>query len=81
MWGRGGREILYDTDGYLVSVPLDISGDVLRAGRPTRLFELPAALGAMATRDGERFLVNRQDESSPGPAMRLVQNWTGLLKK
>ncbi len=81
MWGRGGREILYDAGGYLVRVPLEISGDVIRAGNPTRLFEIPAAVGSMSTRDGERFLIDRRDESSPGPAMRLVQNWTGLLKK
>jgi serine/threonine protein kinase len=82
MWGRQGREVLYtDQQGVLFSLPLDISGDVIRPGRPTRLFEGPAAVATVRTNDGERFLVDRLDETETGPAMRLVLNWPGLLKR
>ncbi|MCC6650969.1 MAG: PD40 domain-containing protein [Candidatus Eisenbacteria bacterium] len=82
MWGQGGRELIYSSDeGNLVSLPLEITGDVIRPGRPTTLFEIPSDVDDIITRDGERFLVTRRDQSAPGPAMRLVQHWEGLLKK
>jgi Tol biopolymer transport system component len=81
MWGRQGHELIYSAaDGNLVSMPLEISGDVVRPGKPTVLFEIPPAVDDIVTVDGERFLVSRRDEAAPGPAMRLVQHWTGLLK-
>ncbi|MBI5170617.1 MAG: protein kinase [Candidatus Eisenbacteria bacterium] len=82
MWGRGGRELIYSTDERnLVSLPLEIAGDVIRPGKPTTLFEIPSDIDDIVTRDGERFLATRRDQAAPGPAMRLVQHWTGLLKK
>ena len=82
MWGRQGRELIYsDDESHLVSLPLVIDGDVIRPGRPTTLFEIPPAIDDIVTADGDRFLVSRRDEAAPGPAMRLVLNWTGLLKK
>ncbi|MEO5616669.1 MAG: protein kinase, partial [Candidatus Eisenbacteria bacterium] len=82
MWGRQGRELIYsDEESNLVSVPLEIAGDIIRPGKPSTLFEISPAVEDIVTVDGERFLVTRRDEAAPGPAMRLVQNWTGLLKK
>ena len=82
MWGRQGRELLYSNiANELVSVPLTVSGAELRAGEPAPVFKIPDDVGAMRTRDGERFLVMRQNQASPGPSLRLVQNWTGLARK
>jgi eukaryotic-like serine/threonine-protein kinase len=82
MWGRQGRELIYSTTARdLVSLPLEIAGDLVRPGRPTTLFEIPTAVEDVVTVDGERFLASRRNEAAPGPAMRLVQHWTGLLKK
>ncbi len=81
MWGRQGRELIYNENRTLVSLPLEISGDVIRPGKPSKLFELDPAIDNITTVDGERFLMSRTDEAAPGPAMRLVLNWTGLLKK
>jgi hypothetical protein len=82
MWGRQGRELIYSTsDRDLVSLPLTITGDIIRPGKPSVLFEIPPALQEIVTVDGDHFLVTRSDEAAPGPAMRLVQNWTGLLQR
>jgi len=82
VWGRQGRELIYGTrNGQLLSLPLQLTGDVLRPGRPQTLFELPASISDITTVDGERFLVTRLEESAPTPRMRLVQNWAGLLKR
>ena len=82
MWGRGGREVIYDdAEGAVISVPLTIAGDRIRAGTPVKLFDRGRSILSMATRDGERFLVTRRSEDARGPAMRLVQNWTGLIRK
>jgi hypothetical protein len=82
MWGRQGRELLYsDTGNDLVSVPLQFDGDEIHAGKPSRLFAIPGSIGEMATRDGEHFLVERANEAAPGPSLRLVLGWTGLVKR
>ena len=81
MWGRNGRELIYSTEEReLVSLPLTIEGDRIRPGKPVKLFEIPADIDDVVTRDGERFLATRRDRAARGPAMRLVQHWTGLLK-
>jgi eukaryotic-like serine/threonine-protein kinase len=82
MWGRNSRELIYSTlDRQLVSVPLEIAGDVIHPGKPVTLFEIPRGVARMATVDGEHFLASHRNEAAPGPAMRLVQNWKGLLKR
>jgi len=82
MWGRQGRELLYsDATNDLVSLPLEIAGDEIRPGKPAKLFAIPAAVVAMDTRDGEHFLAARENEAAPGPSLRLVLGWTGLVKR
>ena len=82
VWGRQGRELLYsDAGNNLISIPLESTGGELHPGKPTRLFTMPASIGSIETSDGERFLVARADESAPGPSLRLVFGWPGMLKK
>jgi hypothetical protein len=82
MWGRNGRELLYSTsDRQLVSVPLEFTGDLIHPGKPATLFEVPKDLGLLTTVDGEHFLATHRNAEARGPAMRLVQHWTGLLKQ
>lgn len=81
-WGRGGKELIYATaDNQMVSLPLTLSGNRLQVGKPTTLFDVPSGTSRGATLDGERFLISREEDSSRGPAMRLVQGWTGWLKR
>lgn len=82
MWGRDSKELLYvNKDNQLVSLPLTLAGEPLRVGKPTTLFELPASVSRIATMDGERFLLSRPEGTTNGPAIRLVQGWTGWLKR
>ena len=82
MGGAGGRELIYDdSQGRLIRLPLESDGGVLRAGKPSQLFEIPAMVGAMDSRDGERFLVDRLNGATAGSSIRLVLGWTGLLRK
>jgi hypothetical protein len=81
-WGRGGREVYYsDPENWIVAVPLEPAGEGLRAGRPERLFRLPADFPSLKTVDGERFLVAVQSGVLPGMRLRVVDQWTALLRK
>ena len=81
-WGRDGRDVIYaDSKGDLNSVPLAIAGDAVRPGKPVRLFHLPEGTTAIASRDGERFLVSHPTGASPKPVLRIVTHWTETLRK
>jgi hypothetical protein len=60
---------------------MEVAGETIRPGRPTPLFALPAGAGRVRTRDGERFLLSVADQGAPGPSLRLVLGWTGMLKR
>ena len=82
MWGRQGRELYYvDADNDLAALPVSVDGDVVRAGQPVKLFAMPVNGGTIDTRDGERFLVSREEPGAAGVGMRLVLGWEGLLKR
>jgi hypothetical protein len=82
MWGAQGRELIYDDlAGNLVRLPLEYTGSELRAGKAEKLFAIPLTVGSIESRDGQRFLVDRTDEGAPGPGLRLVLGWEGLLRK
>jgi serine/threonine-protein kinase len=92
LWSRNGRELFYiESDGSLVTVPVQTREPTWNAGSPVRL--LPGrplyALGSgFAPRmydvspDG-RFLMVRQgrDGTEPPPQIVVVQNWQEELKR
>jgi Tol biopolymer transport system component len=81
-WGPGGREVLYsDAEGYQVSLPIEFTGDEVRAGRPVRLFRVPPGITSLRTQDGQRFLISQTSGSAAGPVLRMVFHWPELLKQ
>ena len=87
-WRQDGKELFYyGIDGKLMAVDVKANGNNLEAGTPGALFELRPVFGPptggapyAVSNDGQRFLINIAEESSPLPAA-VVQNWTASLKK
>jgi eukaryotic-like serine/threonine-protein kinase len=93
LWAPNSRELLYvDPDGRIVAVPIE-PGPGFRAGNPQVIVEgpfatlLPGVNGRMydVSRDGQRFLMVRSDDSgeqaAPPPQIVVVQNWFEELKR
>ena len=87
-WSRDGKELYYlSTDGYLMSVEVNVAGSTFRTGTAQRLFKSPAkAFGSWdVSADGKRFLIAAPAASGTGaPAplsIHVVLNWTELLKR
>jgi serine/threonine protein kinase/Tol biopolymer transport system component len=86
-WRRDGKELFYlAADGKIMAVPVTTSGATF--GTPTALFEVetPEATAPYpghyaVTADGQRFLVNTVIDQPTRPALTVVLNWTGLLKR
>jgi Tol biopolymer transport system component len=77
-WTQGGKELLYDKDGTIMSVPINAGAD-LDPGVPRPLLTVPDGItGRDFTADGERFL------ATAGPPVqrdiRVILNWPALLK-
>jgi Tol biopolymer transport system component len=73
-WRGDGRE-LYDLslDNRLMAVPITIDGSAIEAGTPVALFTLPPNSDYAASRDGQRFLVNKiVKDASP---ITVLLNW------
>ena len=69
-WRGDGRELFYFSGTTLMAVEVRLDGPSVQAGPPRPLFKVrlsphPSNTRYVATRDGQRFLVNR-----PGPASR-----------
>jgi hypothetical protein len=69
-------------DGKLMSVKLKLAADTLEASAPHELFTMPAGFAGIApyeaARDGQRFLVGVNENSSE--PLNLVVNWPSLLR-
>jgi eukaryotic-like serine/threonine-protein kinase len=82
-WMPGSDEVCYTTlAGELASVKLVRRGDDLEAGEPRLLFRLPqGARGGDFSHDGQRVLVASSVATTPRRSLRVVLDWTGLLRK
>jgi Tol biopolymer transport system component len=88
-WRRDGREILYVArDGSLVAVSVDATGSSFVVGAARPLFEVRMrpivrldAYSYDITADGQRFLINTFVEEAAPPAITLVVNWPGRIRK
>jgi Tol biopolymer transport system component len=83
-WRRDGRELFYlAPDSRLMAVAVTIRGSKVEAGAPEPLFTVlstgPGAAYAVSP-DGQQFLVAAAD-ASPAPALNVVVNWPGALKR
>jgi hypothetical protein len=84
VWVRGGKELIYATlsGDALMSVRVEIKGGELDPGEPHLLLKLPrGCTGWDVARDGERILVSVPTGEARGAVLRVVLNWTGLLKQ
>ena len=84
VWARSGREIFYRNGNKMMAVPVDVD-PVFSAGKPSVLFEgefsAPDYIASQydVARDGQSFVMIRQDETWP-TQIHVVQNWFEELK-
>jgi Tol biopolymer transport system component len=87
-WRRDGKELFYvASDGKMMAVTVNVGAE-FQAGVPHALFDVdvPEAVAPYPTEfavtaDGERFLVNTVVDQPNRPALTIIVNWTGALKK
>jgi hypothetical protein len=78
-WRRDGRELFYVSGSTLMAVDVRTDGVSFEAGIPKVLFEVPLAQRALrnrfvATRDGQRFLINTAVAHTSEP-INVRVNW------
>ena len=77
MWNRNGRELFYRSQDRMMAVPVS-TADGFSIGRPQMLFERRYASTQLpqtapyydVTSDGQRFLMVKEAETSPGPPIQ-----------
>ncbi len=89
LWGRNGQELVYESIGALMRVPLTTVPTFL-AGTPSKLFDGPYVYGALertydVSPDGRRFLMIKESggpvESAASARLILVPHWFEELKR
>ena len=82
-WMPDGDELCYMPLNFtrMMSAKVIRNGEDLEIGDPRILFDLPAdvASGDM-THDGQRMLVTISRGAADNRAMRVILNWTSMLK-
>jgi len=93
-WRADGRELFWQapapedrTRTVLYSAELAIAGDNIRVSAPKRLFPQHVHFDSLidnrrqwaAAPDGSHFVL-RQATGLPGPAVKVILNWQGLLR-
>jgi Tol biopolymer transport system component len=80
MWRRDGKELFYLSPDYsIVSVPFEPS-EPPRIGQPTPLFRAPVNTSStrnhyVVSPDGQRFLINVEDQSTYLSPITVMVNW------
>ncbi len=79
-WRADGRELYYiGPAGLIMAVPVS-PGAQLTSGDPVPLFHVEDIEDFDVTADGSRFLVSAPAEKSAESRIRVIVNWTTLLK-
>jgi hypothetical protein len=79
-WRADGRELYYiGPGGVVMAVPIS-PGVQLTAGDPVPLFQVEDIDDFDVTADGSRFLVDTPAEKSVESRIRVIVNWTSLLR-
>jgi Tol biopolymer transport system component len=89
MWRGDGKELFYvSPDDTFFAVPIKVIGAGIEVGLPMKLFQHRLAgrsiryrNGWVATRDGQRFLLNAPIEDGSTRGIQVVLNWAAGLKK
>ena len=83
-WRADSKELFYlDAAGAMTAVPIDLTASS-PAGLPKTLFPADAfSVYNMyaVTRDGQRFLVNRPQNTAIATPLTVIVNWTSTLQK
>jgi hypothetical protein len=82
VWRRDGRELFYlATDGWLMSVQVELEPTFRPAGPPQPLFKVAAEVNYFdIAPDGEQFLLSVPIGSGvEAPPYKVVLNWTTTL--
>lgn len=84
MWRGDGKELFYLSQGRLMAVPIDLTGDGIRPGRPQPLFVVGAPGFSptntyAVTADGQRFLSNARPQQPTAEPLTVVINWLAAL--
>jgi eukaryotic-like serine/threonine-protein kinase len=88
-WRRDGKELFYlAPDGKMMASPVT-TGARFDAGTPQPLFQAHAREQVAGselvmydvTRDGQRFLINTQMETTHSQSMMVILNWPVVLEK
>jgi serine/threonine protein kinase len=90
-WRPDGKELFYIApDGKLMATPIQVAGQVVKAGAPAALFQTRIVGGGsffrgyfqyMVAPDGKNFLINTTAEGSAASPITIVTNWPAGLKK
>jgi eukaryotic-like serine/threonine-protein kinase len=84
MWRGDGKELFYLSQGALMAVAIDLTGDDITPGQPQPLFVIgapgfsPAATYAV-TADGHRFFSNARPQRPSAEALTVVITWLAAL--
>jgi serine/threonine-protein kinase len=85
-WARNGRELFYlDGSNTLTAVPVQMTGATFSAGNPARVFATRYATPVGfrtydVSRDGQRFLMIKEDQNATPASMVVALNWLEKLK-
>jgi DNA-binding winged helix-turn-helix (wHTH) protein/Tol biopolymer transport system component len=85
MWRKDGKELFYLSPDYsIVSVPFDAT-DPPNIGEPKPLFRVPVNTSStrnhyVVSPDGQRFLINVEDQSSYLSPVTVMVNWIQGLR-
>jgi Tol biopolymer transport system component len=80
-WRGDGRELFYEVNREIWSVPIAASATGLQFGKPGRLMDIGAgSAGWDVTRDGQRVLVGRGVEDRAPGALTVTLNWVAHLR-
>jgi serine/threonine-protein kinase len=85
VWSKDGRELFFREGDALMAAPVAPKGEVFSAGRPQRLFEVRFDTGNNGpnydvSRDGQWFVVPRQDRMPAPGELHVVLNWFGEVR-
>ena len=85
MWRGDGKELFYLSQGTLMGVAIDLTGDGITPGPPQPLFVVGApgfnpTNTYAVTADGQRFLSNARGQKPTGEPLTVVINWLAALR-
>jgi hypothetical protein len=76
-WVLGGRELIFESDGWIYTVAVRGQG----FGAPSRLIELPPNAVWDVTPDGQRFLVAYSDPMPTDGQLVVISNFGEEIRR